>query len=118
LVSASLVVTGSLHDAVGVESFLQRAVGRSGEQIVYSPRLGVETELIPHRLKIRAGTYSEPTRFATSQNRLHGTIGFDLKLLPWTVFGLFEEDTEWRLSTSLDAAARYLGWGVSLGVWH
>jgi hypothetical protein len=118
LLAISLVLTGSLQDDVGIESFLQRVVGRSGENLVYSPRLGLETELVPGWLKLRAGTYGEPTRFASSTARLHGTLGFDAKVFPWSAFGLFEEDTQWRITTSLDAAARYLGWGVGIGVWH
>jgi hypothetical protein len=118
LLAISVLLTGSLHDAVGVESFLQRVVARSGERLVYSPRLGLETEVIPHWLKLRGGTYSEPTRFAASSPRVHGTVGFDLKVFPWSAFGLYEEDTEWRITTSLDAAARYLGWGIGVGVWH
>jgi len=118
LLSVSLVLTGALNDAVGIESFLQRVVARSGEKVVYSPRLGLETEVIPGWVKLRAGTYSEPTRFETSAPRLHGTVGFDAKVIPWSAFGLFDEDTEWRITTSLDAAARYLGWGVGVGVWH
>lgn len=118
LLSVSLLLTGALTDAVGIESFLQRIVARSGEKVVYSPRLGIETEVLPGWLKVRGGTYSEPTRFATSTPRLHGTVGFDAKVLPWSAFGLFDEGTEWRITTSLDAAARYLSWGVSVGVWH
>jgi hypothetical protein len=118
LVSMSLLVTGKVEDAVGIESFLQRVVARSGTRIGYSPRLGIETEAIPHWLKLRAGTYGEPSRFPTSSNRLHATFGFDAKLFPWTVFGLFDEETEWRLSSSFDAAPRFFGWGVAIGVWH
>jgi len=118
LLAISLVLTGPIQDAVGIESFLQRVVARSGEKLVYSPRLGVETELVPGWLKLRAGTYGEPTRFATSSARLHGTLGFDAKVFPWSAFGLFESDTQWRITTSLDAAERYLGWGVGVGVWH
>jgi hypothetical protein len=118
LLSVSLLLTGALEDAVGIESFLQRVVARSGEKVVYSPRLGLETEVVPGWLKLRGGTYSEPTRFASSTPRLHGTLGFDAKVFPWSAFGLFDEGTEWRITTSLDAAARYLSWGVSVGVWH
>jgi hypothetical protein len=118
LVSMSLVLIGTTKESVGVESFLQRVAARSGERVVSSPRIGLETEIIPYWVKIRAGTYGEPSRFATSRSRLHGTFGFDTKLFPWRVFGLFEDGTEWRLSTSIDAAPRYLGWGVSVGVWH
>jgi hypothetical protein len=118
LLALSVLLTGSLHDSVGIESFLQRVVAHSGDRLVYSPRLGLETEVIPSWLKVRAGTYGEPTRFAASNARLHGTLGFDAKVFPWSVFGLFDQKTEWRVSGSLDAAARYLGWGVSVGVWH
>jgi hypothetical protein len=118
LVSMSLILTGSSTDSVGIESFLQRVVLRSGERLVYSPRLGLETELVPDWVKIRGGTYGEPSRFATSQNRFHGTFGFDTKLFPWRVFGLFEDGTHWRVGASADAAPRYFGWGVSVGVWH
>ncbi|HEX7669467.1 MAG TPA: hypothetical protein VF395_07790 [Polyangiaceae bacterium] len=118
LISSSLVVIGRTTESVGIESFLQRVVLRSGEHLVFSPRLGLETELLPRWVKVRAGTYGEPSRFATSGNRWHGTFGFDAKLFPWEVFGLFDEGTDWLLSSSIDAAPRYLGWGVSVGVWH
>lgn len=118
LVSASLVITGDVEDSVGIESFLSQTVHRSGESTTYSPRLGVEAEPWAKRLKFRVGSYLEPTRFRSSSSRLHGTLGVDVNLLPWTVFGLFPEDTEWRLSGALDYAARYLNWGVSLGIWH
>jgi hypothetical protein len=116
--SLSVVMTGPVAEAVGVESFLQRVTLRSGERTVYSPRLGIETEMVPNWLKLRGGSYAEPSRFATGTTRLHGTFGFDAKVFAWTIFGLFEEGTEWHLSTSVDGAARYLGWGLSAGVWH
>jgi hypothetical protein len=124
LVSTSLLVTGGVKDAVGVESFLAREVQRSGQRTTYSPRLGVESEPIAHWLRVRAGSYWEPTRIARRPNgepntgRLHGTFGFDAKLFPWSVFGLFEEGTEWRASAAIDSANKYFGWSVSIGVWH
>jgi hypothetical protein len=118
LASASLLVIGKLEEAVGVESFLERVVARSGESVNYSPRLGVESEFVPNLLKLRAGVYGEPSRFTTGDPRLHGTFGFDVRLFPWTVFGLFDDDAFWRLSASVDASSRYLSWGVSVGVWH
>jgi hypothetical protein len=120
LVSTSLLVTGPVENGVGVESFLEGSVQRSGRRTTYSPRLGIESEVVPAWLTLRAGTYGEPTRFENEEAspRLHGTTGFDLKLFPWTVFGLFEDGTSWRLSAALDAAQRYFSWGVSIGVWH
>ncbi len=118
LVSGSVLVTGPVKNGVGVESFLQRRVDRSGEDVTVSPRLGIESEIVPHWLKVRGGGYGEPTRFERGSPRLHGTLGFDLKLFPWTVFGLFEDGTQWRVSSAIDGAKRYFGWGVSAGVWH
>jgi hypothetical protein len=120
LIAASMVVTGPAERGVGVEDFLQQYDIASGETVVISPRLGLETELVPNWLKTRGGTYLEPTRFegAGSSSRLHGTLGFEARLFPWTVFGLFEEGTNWRVSGVVDVAARYFGWGVSLGVWR
>ena len=120
LVATSLHVTGPLVDAVGVESFLERTVQRSGGATTYSPRLGVESEVVPRWLVLRAGTYYEPTRFfgRDSAARVHGTFGADLKLLKWKVFGLVREGTFWRATGSVDYAARYLSFGAGLGIWH
>jgi hypothetical protein len=118
LVSASVLATGTVEEGVGVESFIEGQVYRSGKNTTYSPRLGIESEVVPAWLTLRAGTYGEPARYESSSPRLHGTGGFDVKLFPWTVFGLFEDGTSWRLSAALDGAERYFSWGVSLGVWH
>lgn len=118
LISTELQVVGSSESAVGVESFIERKVSRAGDSVTVGPRLGVETEAVPNWLKLRAGTYGEPSRFKAGSNRLHATLGFDLKLFPWSVFGLFDEGTQWRVGGALDAARRYFGWSASLGVWH
>ncbi len=120
LVTTSLMISGPVSNAVGIESLLNRSVQRSGERLTVSPHVGVETELVPHWLKVRGGSYLEPTRFQSNPKgaRLHATFGFDQKVLPWDVFGTFPEDTEWRVSGSLDASRSYLGWGVAIGVWR
>lgn len=120
LVTTSLKVSGAVDDAVGIESMLNRTVQRSGTKVSISPHLGVETELLPHWLKVRGGAYVEPTRFESNEKgaRLHATFGFDQKVLPWDVFGTFPEGTEWRVSGSVDASRSYLGWGVAIGVWR
>lgn len=118
LISASLHVDGRVADAIGVESFLQGVVDRSGQFITVSPHLGMETEAIPGVLRVQNGAYVEPSRFREGTPRLHGTWGFDLKLLEWTVFGLAHRHTEWRVGAAADASRNYFSWGVSFGVWH
>ena len=120
LLLSSIVISGRTPGAVGVESFLERTAWRSGASLSYSPRFALETEAVPNWVRFRAGTYYEPTRFASNHDggRLHGTVGFDAKVLPFDVFGLFTEGTAWRVSGSLDAARNYFGWSVAIGVWH
>ena len=120
LLLGSLVISGTAHQAVGVESFLERIAQRSGATLSYSPRFAVETETVPNWLRLRAGGYHEPTRFPSNRDggRIHGTLGVDAKLFPFDAFGLFHEGTVWRASGSLDAARNYFGWSVAIGVWH
>ena len=120
LVSSSLRVSGPIGDAVGVESFLQRVVDRSGRRTVVSPHLGLESEVISNWLKLRAGLYGEPTRFDNlrAAPRIHTTLGFEQKLFTWRVFGLYSDGTAWRIHMAADFSERYFGWSGSIGVWH
>lgn len=120
LLMSSFLLTGTVPDAVGIEGFLARTVQRSGELITVSPRFAFEIEPVPHWVQARAGFYFEPTRFSsnTEGGRSHLTLGADIKLLPWDVFGTFPEGNWWRVSGSFDAARDYLGWGIAVGVWH
>jgi hypothetical protein len=118
LVTTSLLLTGPVSDAVGVESFLSQKVDRSGQTLSVTPRLGVESEVVPYWLRVRAGSYYEPTRFSNSSPRLHGTFGVDAKVFSWSVFGLFQDWTAWRLGGMVDGARDYLGWSISVGLWH
>jgi hypothetical protein len=118
--STSLSISGPVDQAVGVESFLQRLVDRSGHRTVVSPHIGVESEIISNWLKIRAGAYGEPSRFenARSAPRLHTTLGLEEKLFNWRVFGLYEDGTAWRIHGAVDLSERYFGLSGSVGVWH
>jgi hypothetical protein len=118
LLSASLLVSGPVGRAVGVESFLSQTVERAGRRAVVMPRLGAELEPVEGWLKVRAGTYLEPSRFEQGRVRPHVTGGLEVKVLPWTVFGLFDQATWWRVSGFLDAARQYSSFGVSVGIWH
>jgi hypothetical protein len=117
-VSASMLVASAVHDAVGVESLVNQTVDRSGEKAVASFHVGAEAGVLPRLLKVRAGSYVEPTRFDGSSPRVHGTVGLDVKLVPWDVFGLWPLDYVWRLGLGADFAERYATWSFMIGGWY
>lgn len=118
LLSAALVVSGTAEEAVGVDAFLSQVVNRSGEEVVFSPRIGAESEVWPRLLKLRAGTYLEPSRFETSSPRWHATAGIDIRVFRWSVFGLWPDRYLWRVGASMDVSERYFLWGLSIGGWY
>lgn len=118
LLSFSALVSGPVENAVGLESMLSQTIDRAGEKVVVTVRGGAEAEVIPTWLVLRAGSYLEPTRFRTGETRLHGTGGFALRVVRWSVFGLFDEDTLFRVSVGVDAARDYFGWGVGAGLFR
>ena len=97
-------------------------VGLSGqtamERPAISPRMGLESEVIPHYLRLRAGSYYEAALIAGTQSRIHGAGGFDVKLFKWSVFGLLAPFDYWKLSLGADAARSYLNAAISIGIWH
>jgi len=116
--AGSMVVTGAVEDAVGVESLVAQSVNRSGTKTVLSPRVGAEASIFPHFLKVRAGSYLEPTRFETGKARGHGTAGLDIKLGVWNVFGLWPDNYMWRLALGGDVAREYVTWGFTVAGWY
>jgi len=117
-VASSMLISGPVESAVGVESLMTQVVNRSGQRTVISPRLGIESGVIPEYLKLRAGTYLEPTRFEGSTARMHATAGLDVKLAVWNVFGLWPDNYMWRLGLGADVARRYSTWGVTIAGWY
>lgn len=116
--SGSMLLSGSVDAAVGIESLLTQKVNRSGQRVVSSPRVGAECGIVPEWVKLRAGSYLEPTRFETSDMRVHGTAGIDIKLFRWNVFGAWPDDYMWRLGLAGDASTRYYTFGLSIGGWY
>ncbi len=117
LVVSSLLLTGASSDSVAVESFLDQRRERFGRYVTVTPRIGVEAEPIVDWMRIRGGSYVEPSRFDFGTARQHFTTGADVKLFKFDVFGIFD-DTTWRASVAVDIAPRYSNWGLGLGVWH
>lgn len=118
LLVASVLLSGPVPNAVGLESFLTQEVRRSGTRAVLTPRIGVEAEPFANAIQVRAGSYLEPSRFSGRTPRLHATLGVEVRVFRWSVFGLLEDDTSWRLGAYADAARGYASWGVTAGIWH
>ncbi len=117
LLSADLVCIGSTPGGIGIEPFLSQQLKRSGEAMTVSVRGGMETEPLVNRLRLRFGSYLEPSRFETGSSRLHGTTGVVYRLGEWNVFGLFR-NLPFRVAASADVAQRYVNWGFGFGIWH
>jgi hypothetical protein len=111
---ADLRMEGRVPEADGLEAFLEQKHQRSGHRSTVSPRVGGEAEVLPGRLRLRAGTYFEPARFTGVPGRVHGTGGFQLRLFRLPFFG----GHELAFSYAVDAAPRYAAHFISLGFWH
>lgn len=116
LLTTSALLSGAVANAVGVESMLTGKLERSGQTLSLTLRGGVEAEVIPYWLVLRAGSYLEPSRFRHSSSRLHGTGGFQVRLFKWDAFGLTDPGTVWRLSTAIDVARDYFAWSIGAGM--
>lgn len=121
LITTEVLIVGPTENGVGIEAFLGQLsnteVIPSGEKVTVQLRLGVETEPWHHRLKVRTGTYLEPSRFRGGTYRPHWTFGFDFRLFTWDLFGLLDP-FDVRAGATIDLAPRYNDWGIGLGFWH
>ncbi len=111
LISVQADFISRVENAVPVRSFTAltepQRVGDSG---VLQPRVGVEHETWPGRLRTRMGTFIEPSPFAEHLPRPHLTGGFELFL--------FHYWRNWALTASFDVARRYSNFGISVGFWR
>ena len=133
LLTADLLMTGPVDDAIHLERFLgqgqpppsgQCVAVASGEEINFSPRIGFEMEPIPMWVHTRFGSYYEPNRYRYTPSecsdrvgRQHFTFGADVKLVTTTWFGLVPEVT-YKLQAYGDFAPRFQSLGAGFGVWY
>lgn len=117
LLLASVLMTGASDQAVALEGFIDQRRELVGQRVTISPHFGVESEAIPNRLKTRAGLYVEPSRFADGSAREHLTVGFDVRVFQFDVWGLFPNH-QWKVSAFVDVSERYENYGLSAGTWH
>jgi hypothetical protein len=112
--AVDLVVTGPSKNGFGLEAFSMKELQRSGRHVAVSLRGGAEYEALPGRLRVRGGAYWEPGRFEGVGGRIHGTVGADLRLFQFQMWG----PRRGRISGTADVAARYRNVAVSVGFWH
>lgn len=115
LVAADLVVHGAVEDGHGLEAYARHMLQPSGRRPVVSPRAGAEAEVIPGWVRLRTGTYWEPSRFPGVAGRLHATAGADVRLFQFSLFGTAYRP---RISFTADRAREYGNLGVSFGFWN
>jgi len=117
LVSSEIIVVGPTTDGVGLESFLTQRHQVSGKDFSTGLRVGAELEPIENWLKVRAGGYLEPSRFARIGYRPHATVGLEFKTFSLEINHLLDM-SDFQIGAALDLAARYINFGIGVGIWH
>jgi hypothetical protein len=110
-----LMIVGALANAFSLEEFAAKRLQPSGQQVTVSPHGGAEIEVVPGWLRLRGGSYYEPSRYPGVDGRWHGTAGGEVRLFAFKLGG-----TERRVSIQLagDFAPRYRNVGASIGFWN
>jgi hypothetical protein len=110
LLAADFLVYGKTPNGQSISGFLSQTPERSGDHVAYSVRVGAESEIWQDRMKVRLGTYLEPSRVSAKYYRPHGTLGVEARLFDfwgWSARG----------TATVDGAPRYFNWGLALGLW-
>ena len=113
--AADLVVTGATRDAMGLEAFGRGEWQPSGRRVTVGARAGAEWEPRPGRVRVRAGTYWEPSRYAGVSGRPHLTAGVELGFFTFRI----GKTRKYRLRVGAtgDFAPRFGNAGLSFGFW-
>jgi hypothetical protein len=98
-----------------MEAFAAKQLQVSGRHISPTPRLGLESEIIPAWLRLRAGSYLEASRFPETSARWHATGGAEVRVFSFRLGG-----HQRRVSVSVagDFASLYKNAGLSVGFWN
>jgi hypothetical protein len=113
-VATDLWITDRSKNGHGIEAFGAHELQRSGRHVGFALRVGAEVEWLPGRLRVRAGSYWEPERFDGISGRIHGTLGADVRVFEFELWGR----RRGRIGGTLDVASRYRNIAVSVGFWH
>jgi hypothetical protein len=114
LVASDLLFTEASENAVGVESVLAQKIQPVGTHNTTSVRLGSELETMPGRLRLRLGSYYEPSNYDGVPSRTHLTGGFEVRMFHTSYLGEYD----WGLTYTVDSARDYLNMFVALGFWY
>ena len=114
LVASDVLVTAPSDNAVGVESVLAQKIQPVGTERTTSIRLGAELETLPGRLRLRLGSYYEPSNYEGVPSRMHLTGGFEVRIFHSSILG----EHDWSLTTTVDSARDYVNVFISLGFWY
>ena len=114
LVASDLLFTAASENAVGVESVLAQKIQPVGTHDTPSVRLGSELETLPGRLRLRLGSYYEPSNYEGVPSRTHLTGGFEVRMFHTSYWGEYD----WSLTYTVDSARDYLNMFVALGFWY
>jgi hypothetical protein len=115
MVALELSLIGAVDNGYGVEAFAAKQLQVSGRNISATPRLGLEGEVIPGWLRLRAGSYLEASRFPETTARLHGTAGFEGRIFSFRLGG---HERRVSVSAASDFATRYKNLALSVGFWN
>ena len=115
VLAADIAIVGRVPDGVSIAGFAAQMAQPSGRSVTASARLGAEGELLPGRLRVRAGGYWEPERIEGRGGRVHGTTGAELRLFR---FSFWEKERRVRLALAADVAEQYANIALSIGFWH
>ena len=115
VVTADIALIGPVAGGMSVAGFAGQMPQASGRTADLLARVGAEAELLPGRLRLRAGSYWEPERIEGRGGRIHGTLGAEFKLFG---FSFLSRERRVRLALAADVADRYQNIALSLGFWH
>ena len=114
-VALELALIGAVENGYGMEAFAAKELQISGRNVSPTPRLGLESEVIPGWLRVRAGSYLEASRFPETSARLHGTAGFEARVFSFRLGG---HERRVSISAASDFAVRYKNLALSVGFWN
>ena len=108
IVASDVVLYAPVGDGSGVAGYLSGVPERAGARWNLGLRAGVESEVLERRLRVRTGSYWEPSRYERV-GRLHWTGGADVRVSLWL---------DWRVGVVWDLAPQYNNASFSFGLWH